>query len=79
MKFSGRMTIAARFLWLNRHRGWFTTSALVNVHGIKRATLRALLRHGVVVRHWNHPPAKTTGELWRLSPLAIAILEAGRA
>lgn len=77
--FTSRMLIATRFLALNRHRGWMSTKALVNIHGIKRATLRALLRRGVVVRHWNFPPAKKTGELWRLSPLARAILEAGRA
>lgn len=77
--FTPKMTVAVRVMALNRHRGWMSASALSHVHGIKRATLLALLRRGVAIRHWNYPPARKTGELWRLSSRTLAIIEAVRA
>lgn len=87
MMFTPRMIVAVRTINLLRRSksdewlgGWIDGRRLKHIHGVRRVTLKALKDRGVVrMRICRDRMSGQNFERWSLSPLALAILEAGRA
>lgn len=75
MRFSAAMKWAVYVLGARGGGHWMFDGVLRDIFGVRRPTLRALCRRGVVVRRW----CGSANDRWvayRLSPLARFIVEA---